>query len=153
MTGEERATDRADRLLAAGAGQSVRLHLLAALLGLALAGGALLAVAAAERRRRAGELRALRVQGLPPRAGATGGLLGYAALVAGGLLAGVPAAAVNWWATRRLAPVFGPDWVATTPPTAPRPLVAALALLAVAVALLACAGYAARRLSREVGAG
>jgi hypothetical protein len=149
VTGEETARQRAGRLFDAGAGRGARLHALAALIGLALAGGAVLAVAAAERRRRLGELVALRVQGLPVRVAARAGRLGYATLVAGGLVAGVAAGAANWWAAHRLLPVFHPGWTATAAPAGPRPLVAAAAFVAVAVLLLSCAAYAAARLTRE----
>jgi hypothetical protein len=151
VTGDETAAARSARLLGQGAGQSVRLHALAGLLGLALAGGAVLTVAAAERRRRARELGALRVQGLPARAAARAALLGYTALVTGGLAAGLVAAVVDWAAAHRLMPVFGAEWVATTPPVLPRALVAAAALVVAAVALLGCARFAARRLARADG--
>lgn len=149
---EQTVAGRAGELLRQGPGQAVRVLLLAALLGLALAALAIAVIATVERGRRAAELRALRVQGLPAATAARSGLLGYSWLVLGGVLAGLVAASVSWWATREVLPAFVDGWTATAVPAAPRLVVAVPALILVTAVLLGAAGLAARKLAAAVHA-
>lgn len=151
VVGEQTVAQRRAQLLDRGSGQAVRLNLIAGLLGLALAAAAIAVVAALERDRRVAELRALRVQGLPPGAAAACGRLTYAGLVGGGLLAGVAAAAASWAAVRKVVPAFVDGWTATSVPHAPRPAVAGLALLLAAAALLGAGALAARAIGKGTG--
>jgi putative ABC transport system permease protein len=148
--GEETVGERRDQLLERGPGQAARLNLLAGLLGLLLAATAIAVVASLERGRRVAELRALRVQGLPARVAAASGLLNYVGLVAGGVVAGVAAAAASWAAVRVVVPAFVDEWTATAVPHGPRPVVACLALLLAAAALLGVAVLAARSIGKGV---
>jgi putative ABC transport system permease protein len=148
VRGEETVAQRTAQLLDRGSGQAARLALLAALVGLALAALAIAVVAAVERGRRIAELRALRGQGLPARVAAGSGLLSYAGLVAGGVLAGIVAAAVSWAAARMVVPAFVDGWTVTPVPHGPRPVVAGLALLLATAALLGVAFVAARPIGK-----
>jgi putative ABC transport system permease protein len=148
VRGEETVRERNSQLLGRGSGQAARLNLLAALLGLVLAATAIVVVAALERGRRLAELRALRVQGLPARVAAASGLLNYAGLVAGGVLAGVVAAAASWAAVRKVVPAFVDGWTVTTVPDGPRPVVAVLAFLLATAALLGVAALVARPIGK-----
>jgi hypothetical protein len=151
VRGEETVPERTNQLLERGSGQAARLNLVAGLLGLVLAATAVAVLAALERNRRIAELRALRVQGLPARVAATSGLLNYAGLVAGGVLAGVLAAAASWAAVRKVVPAFVDGWTVTAVPSGPRPVVAVLALLLAAGALLGVAALAARPIGKGTG--
>jgi putative ABC transport system permease protein len=152
INSEQTVAGRAGELLRQGPGQAVRVQLLAALLGLALAALAIAVIAAVERGRRAAELRALRVQGLPATTAARSGLLGYSWLVLGGVVAGLVAASVSWWATREVLPAFVDGWTATGVPATPRLVVAVPALIVVTAVLLGAAGLAARKLAAAVHA-
>jgi hypothetical protein len=151
VRGEESVAERTAQLLGRGSGQAARLAVLAALLGLALAALAIVVIATVERGRRIAELRALRGQGLPARVAARSGLLSYAGLVVGGVLAGIVAAAVSWAAARAVVPAFVDSWTVTAVPRGPRPWVAVAALVLATAALLAVAAWAARPIRGGTG--
>jgi putative ABC transport system permease protein len=147
INSEKTVDQRAAELMRQGPGQAVRVDLLAALLGLAIAALAIVMIATVERDRRAAELRALRVQGLSAAVAARSGLLGYSGLVLGGVLVGLVCAAVSWLAVRAVLPAFVDGWTATPVPASPRPIVIVLALAVVLAVLLGAAAVAARRLA------
>jgi hypothetical protein len=111
--------DRAGYLSHQGPGAGLRFHLLAGLLALALAIGALLVVAAVDRRYR-GQLRVLRVQGVPRRALAASVRRGYLGVVLVALLLGPLAAGAAWLATGDHIPVFADSARIVPPPAWPR---------------------------------
>lgn len=150
---EDTVDSRASDLLLAGPGQSARLHLLTSVLGLLLAAAGIVVVATAERRERADELRALRVQGMAARPAASSGLLGYAGLALGGLLVGVLAAVPAWLASRIVHPVFVDGWSATEAPVGPRWWLALLAIAVVGGLLIAVAVRVAGQLTAQVRRG
>jgi putative ABC transport system permease protein len=150
---EETVDSRTAALLQAGPGQSARLHLLTSVLCLLLAAAGIVVVATAERRERASELLALRVQGMAARPAAASGLLGYAGLVLGGLLVGALTAVPAWAAARVVHPVFVDGWTATAAPAGPRWWLALLALLVVGGLLVAVAVQVAGRLTAQVRRG
>jgi putative ABC transport system permease protein len=113
--------DAARRALA-GQGPALALHFhqAAAGLGIALALGGLGLVATVDRRRQAGDLRALRRQGLPRRFVRRASLGGYLSTVLTASVAGLLAAATAWAAAGDRVPVFA-DAGVSTPPRWPHP--------------------------------
>jgi hypothetical protein len=127
---------------------ALQFHLAAASFGVLLALGGLGLVAAVDRRARAADLWALRVQGLRRRMVRRAALWGYLSTVVLAAVTGLVGAAVAWAAAGDRIPIFTETASALTPPQWPtweavlRPwgvATAAMALAAVA------AGWALRR--------
>ncbi|MEV0136313.1 FtsX-like permease family protein [Dactylosporangium sp. NPDC050688] len=117
-----------------GPAVALRFHEFAAGLAVLLAGGALWLVAALDRQRRRGELRALRAQGVARRDASANG---YLALVGTAAVIGPFAALASWLLVREHLPVFTDDPGTFPVPIWPSPLPVAAAW---AVAVLALTG-------------
>lgn len=131
----------------AGPALALRFHLAAAGFGIALALGGLGLVASVDRRRRAEDLRALRLQGLPPRFVRRSAVWGYLWLVGGSALAGLLAGAAAWYATGERLPVFT-DTLAQLPPPRWPELSVVLVPWSVATATLVVAAVASAQVLR-----
>ena len=131
-----------------GPAMALRFHLVAAALGVLLALGGLGLVAAVDRRRRADDLRALRVQGLPRRFVRRAALWGYLWLVIGAAGAGLAAGAVAWLATGPKLPVFTDTLAQLPTPRWPAPAVV-LVPWSLASAVLIAAAIAAAWILRS----
>ncbi|GIH13504.1 FtsX-like permease family protein [Rugosimonospora africana] len=136
-----------------GPAAGMRFHLLAGVLAVLLAVGGLVLIATVDRRA-AGQLRALRVQGVPRAVVASANRYGYAGLVLAALVLGPIAAGAAWALTGRSIPLFADGVALLPPPLVPHwpPLVIALAiagLLLMGIALvssrLLSAGLEGRR--------
>jgi hypothetical protein len=129
-----------------GPATGMRFHLLAGALAVALALGGLVLIAAVDRRA-AGQLWALRVQGVSRAVVASANRYGYVGLVLAALVLGPLAAGAAWALTGRSIPLFADGVALLPPPLLPYwpPLVAALAIAAVLLAGVAL--VAARLLS------
>ncbi|MER7277005.1 FtsX-like permease family protein [Dactylosporangium sp. NPDC000244] len=138
VVGSETAAQHRARLAEQGTAFAGRFRLLSAVAGLLLAAVAAAAAVSVERRVRAAEVRAMRVQGVPARATVTAGAGGQAALLVLGTLGGLVAAAFAGWAIDAPVAAFVDDWHLTAPPPALRPGALGLAGLA-ALAVLAVA--------------
>jgi putative ABC transport system permease protein len=136
-----------------GPALALRFYLLVAVASVALAVGGLAVVATADRWAQAGQLRALRDQGLRPGVGWRVGFAGYGALILVGLLLGTPAAAGAWWLSRAVIPFFTDAGGAAYLPTVPEPVPVAAALAGATAVLLAAAAVAAAGLRRGVEGG
>jgi hypothetical protein len=144
----------ADRSLAAvqtgldreGPALALRFHLLAAGFAVLLAAGGIGLVAAVDRRRRADDLRALRVQGVGPRVVGRAASAGYLAVVLAALAVGLVAATVAWAAAGWGIPVFVDGSGGWPRPRWPRPLPVLGPWLVAGLALLALGWLAALRL-------
>ncbi len=121
-----------------GPATGLRFHLLAGALAVALALGGLVLIAAVDRRA-AGQLWALRVQGVPRAVVASANRYGYVGLVLAALVLGPLAAGAAWTLTGRSIPLFADGVVLLPPPRLPYwpPLVAALAITALLLAGIA----------------
>jgi hypothetical protein len=133
-----------------GEGPAVSRHVqLFALFGMgALALLGALVSAAVDRRRRAGELRALRIQGVGRRAVSIAALTGYLGLALAAVLVGVASGVAVWHFGRLHIPVFtdGSDLVAVPAWPEPGPVAAAVGGIgALLVALLLTAAWDLRR--------
>jgi hypothetical protein len=89
-----------------GPAQALRFHLVAALLAMLLAIGALLLVAVVDRAPRAGELFAMRVQGVSARTVGRAASAGYMAIAAVASVIGLGSAALAWWVAGAYLPLF-----------------------------------------------
>jgi hypothetical protein len=136
------AQTRAD-LDGSGPALALQFHVAAAGLGVVLALGGLGLVAAVDRRRRADDLRALRVQGLPRRFVRRAALWGYLSLVVGAAAAGLLAGGVAWLATGTAVPVFTDTLAQLRPPAWPALDVILVPWAAAAVAMVVAAAVAA----------
>jgi hypothetical protein len=129
-------------------------HLLAAGIGVLLAAGGSWLVAAVDRDRLAGDLRALRVQGVPGPVTGRAGLWGYLVVVLAAGLVGLAAAAVAWAVAGADIPFSVDRAVPWPPPAWPHPTTV-LWSWAVAVAILTgvavAAAYDLRRRVRRYG--
>jgi putative ABC transport system permease protein len=121
ITGSRTAAADVRYLGRQGPGTGLRYHLLAALLGLLLAVGGLVLVAAVDRRR-GPELWALRAQGLPGRTIGRANVVTYAALALAAVLLAPLAAAAAWWAAGAQVPIFADGRSIAPPPAWPAPL-------------------------------
>jgi hypothetical protein len=126
-----------------GPALALQFHVAAAGLGIVLALGGLGLVAAVDRRRRAEDLRALRVQGLPRRFVRRAALWGYLSLVVGAAAAGLLAGGVAWLATGSAVPVFTDTLAQLRPPAWPALDVILIPWAAAAVAMVVAATVAA----------
>jgi hypothetical protein len=153
VLGDQSRADLRTRLDRQGSAVSLRFHLAAAALAVALGAAAMWLMATVDRRRRSDELRALRVQGVPARAVGRASLWSYLGVVLVALLLGPVAAAAAWWAVGDRLPVFVDDVLTVTPPAWPAPLPVALAWSVAAILLVAVSALAAATVRRAVGAG
>jgi hypothetical protein len=133
-----------------GGALALSFFLLAALLVVLLAAGALRLVAAVDADRGAADLRSLRIQGVP--AGVTGraGLLGYLVVVLVALLVGPLAAATAWLVAGSSLPTGAADPALWPAPRWPQPDPVLWSWGATAALLLAVAAIAALDLGRRV---
>ncbi|NUO61073.1 MAG: FtsX-like permease family protein [Hamadaea sp.] len=118
-------------------------------LGVLISAVALLLLASVERRTRAGELAALRRQGLNARMVRRISLLGYAVPTTVAVVAGLAAAAATAWLPVPKPEVFSDGWKVLSPPDGLSTIPFALTALAAAALLAAVLVYAARRLARQ----
>jgi hypothetical protein len=102
-----------------GPALALQFHLAAAIFGVLLALGGLGLVAAVDRRARAADLRALRIQGLRRRMMRRAALWGYLSTVVLAALAGLAAALVAWTAAGDHLPIFTDTSSVLTPPRWP----------------------------------
>jgi putative ABC transport system permease protein len=131
-----------------GPAVAVRFHELAAGFAIVLAAGALWLVAGVERRRRAGEIRALRAQGVSRREASTSGYLAMVGVAAAvGLLAGL----VGWLLVGDQIPIFDTNVTSIHVPRWPPIQVLGLAWLVAGLALVATAVLAGARLRAIAG--
>jgi hypothetical protein len=145
VVSDDSAARSANRYGRAAPGMALRFQLFTAAVGVLLAAGSLLVGAAVERRGRAGELAALRAQGLSARRVRRTGYGGYGALVAGGLTAGLAAAVLAQLAVVAFLPVFTDGW-AVLPVRGGVDLVALGVAGAAAAAVLGAAALVVSRL-------
>ncbi|GAA5182309.1 hypothetical protein GCM10023322_19030 [Rugosimonospora acidiphila] len=140
-----------------GPATGLRFHLLAGALSVLLALGGLVLIATVDRRA-AGQLRALRVQGVPRAAVAAANRYGYLGLVLAALVLGPLAALVAWLLTGTSIPLFADGVQVLPPPLWPHwsPVLLAWAAAGVAMTAVALvssriisAGLDARRRERE----
>ncbi len=125
-------------------------HLLVAGFAVLLAAGGVRLVAGVDRGRRAADLRALRVQGLPARVTGRAGLTAYLLVVVTAVPVGLLAAAVAWWVAGGDLPVFVDGAGLWPAPHWPRPLAVLWPWLAAAAILVGVALVAGRDLRRAV---
>jgi len=147
---DETARATIDRLGREAPPAALRFQLVAGLVGLLLAAGAFVVVAAVERPERAGELAALRAQGLAPRAVRAVAWGGYGSLALSAVLLGVAASALAQSVTRRPVPLFLDGWNLLPAAVGPQPLPILAGLLAGLVVVGAAAATAALLLVRAV---
>jgi len=107
-------------LLRQGPALAIQFHAAAALFGVLLALGGLGLVSAVDRRQRATELAALRVQGLRRRTLRRAALWGYLSVVVAACLAGLGGAAVAWAAAGDRLPIFADTDTVLDPPNWPQ---------------------------------
>ncbi|BBH63831.1 hypothetical protein ACTI_05160 [Actinoplanes sp. OR16] len=128
-TGAAQVRDRLDRQ---GPALALTFHILAAVLATLLGAGALVLTIAVDRDRRAGDLSALRAQGLPARVAGRATLWTYPVLVGFAVVVGLLVGAAAWQLTGWALPLAG-----LTPPDLPMPDLPRLpVLLAVAGVVL-----------------
>ncbi|HTJ35537.1 MAG TPA: FtsX-like permease family protein [Dactylosporangium sp.] len=133
VTGDRAVGPLREALEEQGPAVALRFHELAGGMAVLLAIGALWLVSSLDRLRRAGELRALRAQGVPRR---DAGASGYLVLVGTAALIAPFAALASWLLVREYLPVFSDDphgFSASTWPS-PGPVAAAWAVAAVLLA-------------------
>lgn len=139
-----------------GPALALHFHWAAAALGVVLAIGGLGLVAAIDRRQRASDLRALRVQGLPRRMVRRATLWGYLSTVVLASLTGLGGAAVAWAAAGDRIPIFTDPGSGLVPPRWPlwlavvEPWAVATGVMVVAAVV---AAWALRRAVRSGGNG
>lgn len=143
----------ADRLDREGPPAALRFQVAAGLIGLLLAAGAFVVVAAVERPERAVELAALRVQGLPPAVARSVAYGGYAGLALAAVVLGVVASVLAQAVTRRPIPLFVDGWRVLPVDVGPQPLPALVALVAGVLVAGVVGVAAATRLLRAVRGG
>jgi putative ABC transport system permease protein len=149
---EESLSGAAARLRAEGSPVGGRFQLVVALLGLLLAAGAVIALAAEERSARVAELAALRAQGVPDRVVRAASYGGLAALVGAAVLIGLIAGLIGVVIGRLLDPGFVDGWsVLPAAPLHPYPIILAVAaaVLVLGSAVLAASAGVARRVRRS----
>ncbi|MDG4764294.1 hypothetical protein O7632_09275 [Solwaraspora sp. WMMD406] len=133
-----------------GPPSALRFQLAAGLIGLLLAAGALMVVAAVERDDRAAELTALRVQGLPAGAVARIAYGGYVVAGALAVVVGLVVTVVARLPVLRTMPVFVDNWAVLPLEIGPRPVPLVITLVTATVVLGCAAVFAGRRLARAV---
>jgi hypothetical protein len=156
VTGETGLAESRAALARQGPALALHFHLAAAVFGVLLALGGLFLVAAVDRRQRAADLRALRIQGLPRRIMRRVALWGYLSIVVTAALTGLAGAAVAWAAAGDKIPIFTDAGSVLSPPrwpdpqTVAQPWAIAGATMVVAAVL---AAWALRRASTRNGRG
>nr|BFE59371.1 hypothetical protein GCM10020063_038970 [Dactylosporangium thailandense] len=144
ITGGDSVAAGRDRLARLGPAGALRFHLLAAAVGLLLAGAALTVVAAVQRRQRRAEFEALRRQGVPARVLRAAGRWSALAPVALALAIGLVAAAAARWLLRSPVRPFTDGWPVHEPAVSVPALLAALAAATICFTAAAL-GSGARR--------
>ncbi|MEU4557172.1 FtsX-like permease family protein [Actinoplanes sp. NPDC023936] len=149
-TGAAQVQERLDRQ---GPALALTFHVLAAVLVTMLGAGALVLTVAVDRDRRAGDLSALRAQGLPARVVRRATLWTYPVLVGFAVVVGLLVGVVTWWLTGWALPLAG-----LTPPDLPMPsgpalpvLLAAAGVVFLVYVVVALAGGRALRKRAEKG--
>ena len=122
LTGETTAARERARLDRGAPALAIWFHLLAGGFAVVLALAGLAGVAAVDRRRRAGDLRALRWQGLPDRVAGRAGRWSYLPVVVAALLTGAVAAGTAWWLAGDHLPIFADHDFPLIPPRWPTPV-------------------------------
>jgi hypothetical protein len=156
VMGETSTEQTRSALARQGPALALHFHLAAAAFGVLLAVGGLGLVAAVDRRQRAADLRALRVQGLPRRMVRRAALWGYLSTVVLAALTGLGGAAVAWVAAGDRIPIFTDAASGLAPPRWPvwavvvQPWAVATAAMAVAAIM---AAWALRRAVRAGNGG
>jgi hypothetical protein len=110
VVNDESVAERANRLGRQGPAAGARFALLCGAIGLLLAAATIAVAGAVDRRARLDELSALRMQGLPRRAGVVASWAGTAGLVLTGLTGGLLAAVLGGPLARTAVPAFTDDW-------------------------------------------
>ncbi|MBB2942709.1 hypothetical protein FB565_002422 [Actinoplanes lutulentus] len=133
VLGDTDAAQVRERLDRQGPALALTFHILAGVLAILLGAGALVLTVAVDRDRRAGDLSALRAQGLPARVVRRATLWTYPVLVGFAVVTGLLVGVATWWLTGWALPLAG-----LTPPDLPMPGLPRLpVLLAVAGLVLA----------------
>jgi putative ABC transport system permease protein len=155
VLGETGVAQTRTALARQGPALAVQFHAEAALFGVLLALGGLGLIFAVDRRPRAAELAALRVQGLRARTIRRASLWGYVSLVVAACVTGLIGAAVAWLAAGDRLPIFADTQTVLTPPRWPlwsavlRPwALCGVALVLAAVVAAVLLRRAAARVSR-----
>ncbi|MET0493966.1 MAG: FtsX-like permease family protein [Actinoplanes sp.] len=152
VTADTRASVVHDQLARQGPALALWFYVLAGVLAIALAVGALILAAAVDRRRRVEDLSALRAQGVSGRTAGQAALWTYPILVVIAVLAGLGIALAGWSLTGWALPLAGLEPTGLPLPLYPRPLAVAATGLAVLVVLAGAALLTGRNLSRRVRA-
>ncbi|GAA1749748.1 FtsX-like permease family protein [Luedemannella helvata] len=142
--------EAAGRYARQGPAAALRYLVFTALVGLALAAGSLFVVAAVERRPRAGELAALRAQGVPHRVVRLAGYASYGALVGGAVLAGLLSAILARLIVEAAAPVFTDGWSVLPIRTGAEPVPLLIAAAVAVVVLVGATAVATAQMIRTV---
>ncbi len=154
VTGDSRVAQLRSELDGQGPALALWFHLLTAGLAVLLAAGGSWLVAAVDRDGRAGDLGALRVQGVSRSAAGRAGLWGYLVVVLAAALVGLVAAAVAWLVAGTEIPMFVNQAVPWPAPRWPTPGTV-VGSCGIAVAILAgvalVAAYDLRRRVRRYG--
>ena len=153
VASDDSVSARSARLARQGPVVAARFVLLAALAGLLIAAAALAVAAAVDRGAQAGQLEALRLQGLDRRSAIAAGYLGLSTVVVAGLLGGLLAAVIAGAAAGTVVPPFTDGWRVIGPPGAhggPALLAAGLGAL---VLLGATAAASVLPLARRISGG
>jgi hypothetical protein len=150
VTGGTTVADARGALARQGPALALQFYVAAAAFGMALALGGLGLVAAVDRKQRAADLRALRVQGLPRRMARRAALWGYLSIVLLAALTGLVGAAVAWIASGDRLPIFTDTASPLTPPHWPGWQAVAQPWAAATVALAAAAVFASWALRRAI---
>ncbi|MEV4416492.1 FtsX-like permease family protein [Catellatospora sp. NPDC049609] len=149
--GDQTAGTLADRYREQGAGLALRLHLAAALLSVLLVALATMVLAATDRRNRAAELVALRLQGMPASVAARSARIGNLAMILIAAPVGALTALAAWALSEPARTML--TSAGDLPPPGPDPLVVVPAVLAATGVLVAAALLAGRSLVRVTGEG
>ncbi|MFY1698309.1 ABC transporter permease [Solwaraspora sp. WMMA2101] len=150
VVGVESYADMLGQLGRQGAPSALRFQLAAGLIGLLLAAGALMVVAAVERGDRAAELTALRTQGLPAAAVARIAYGGYVVAGALAVAVGLLVTVVARLPVLQTMPVFVDNWAVLPLRIGPRPVPLLITLVTATVVLGCAAVFAGHRLVRAV---
>ncbi len=143
IAGERRFDDELAAAARRPSATGVQFLLVAAALALLLGVAGLIVATGVERRERAGEVRALRVQGLSRSHARSAALIGYAGLVGAATIVGWLCGALVWAATRDRLPLVDLRGRGLAIPFLPSPAALAAWALGAAVLLLLAAAFSA----------